>query len=98
VGSEINHALNLHKPVLVLVSDKYEDKISPIISGNPSETLFLQFYNEDNLKYKVSDFVKYVCATKKRKGKIIVIDGGDDSGKSIQKNSSCFVFKMKTLR
>lgn len=84
VGSEIAHALNLNKPVLVLVSTKYEDKISPMISGNPSDTLFLQYYQEDNLKYKISDFIKYINSLAKRKGKLIVIDGGDGSGKSTQ--------------
>jgi dTMP kinase len=86
VGSEITYALNLNKPVLVLVSTHYEDRISPMVKGDPSESLFLRFYNDDNLKYKIADFISYVQTAKKRRGKLIVIDGGDGSGKTTQAN------------
>ena len=84
VGAEITYAVQLNKPILILVSTKYEDRISPMIKGDPSELLFFRFYNEDNLQYKIRDFVDYITATMKRKGKLIVIDGGDGSGKTTQ--------------
>ncbi len=95
VGSEITLALQLRKPVLVLVSTEYEDRISPMIAGNPSETLFLQYYNPENLKYKISDFISHVKSIQNRKGKLIVIDGGDGSGKTVQAKLLVSYFKKK---
>lgn len=97
VGSEITYALNLNKPVLVLVSTHYEDRISPMIQGDPSETLFIRFYNDDNLKYKIGDFITYVQIAKKRHGKLIVIDGGDGSGKTTQATLLVDYLKSKNL-
>ena len=47
VGSEIVYALSLDKPVLVLVMAGYEDKISPMVSGNPSENLYIEYYKKE---------------------------------------------------
>jgi 2'-deoxynucleoside 5'-phosphate N-hydrolase len=44
VGSEIVYALSANKPVLAMVRTDFEDKISPILLGNPSENLFLEYY------------------------------------------------------
>lgn len=84
VGGEIVYALSLGKPVLALVHTKFEDHISPMLAGNPSENLFIEFYEEDSVKNKLNDFVKHIEKIKKRKGKLIVIDGGDGSGKTTQ--------------
>lgn len=84
VGGEIVYALSLGKPVLALVHTKFEDHISPMLAGNPSENLFIEFYEEDSVKNKLSDFIKHIEKIKKRKGKLIVIDGGDGSGKTTQ--------------
>ncbi|MCX6732590.1 MAG: nucleoside 2-deoxyribosyltransferase [Candidatus Roizmanbacteria bacterium] len=84
VGGEIVYALSLGKPVLALVHTKFEDHISPMLAGNPSENLFIEFYEEDSVKNKLSDFIKHIEKVKKRKGKLIVIDGGDGSGKTTQ--------------
>ncbi len=84
VGGEIVYALIKNKPVLALVVENHEDKISPMIVGNPSDNLFLEFYNLDNLSYKIRNFIKYIFTTKKRKGSLIVIDGGNGSGKTTQ--------------
>ncbi|MFZ2205936.1 MAG: nucleoside 2-deoxyribosyltransferase [Microgenomates group bacterium] len=84
VGGEIVYALSLGKPVLALVHTKFEDHISPMVAGNPSENLFIEFYEEDSIGNKLNDFIKHVEKIKKRKGKLIVIDGGDGSGKTTQ--------------
>lgn len=84
VGSEITYALSKEKPVLALVFDGYEEKISPIITGNPSENLFIEYYNFDKLTFIIRDFFKHVEISLAKKGKLIVIDGGDGSGKSVQ--------------
>ncbi len=84
VGGEIVFALSLGKPVLALVYKKFEDHISPMLAGNPSENLFIEYYDEDSVKNKLNDFIKHIEEIKKRKGKLIVIDGGDGSGKTTQ--------------
>ena len=84
VGGEIVYALSLGKPVLALVHTKFEDHISPMVAGNPSENLFIEYYDEDSIKNKLNDFIKHIEKIKKRKGKLVVIEGGDGSGKTTQ--------------
>lgn len=84
VGSELAYALTLDKPVLALFYKESENKLSPMISGNPSDHLFVEHYDEDNVKVLINNFLKYVRETKKHKGKIIVIEGADGSGKATQ--------------
>ena len=84
VGSEVTYALANNKPVLALVLKGYEDKISPIIAGNPSENLFLEYYNLDNLQFILNDFLNHIKNIKNKRGKLIVIDGEDGSGKTTQ--------------
>ena len=97
VGSEIVYALSKHKPVFALVSEGYENKISPIIAGNPSDNLFLEIYTENRLLYIVKDFIAHVKTLKKRLGKLIVIDGGDGSGKTTQANLLVEFLKSKKI-
>lgn len=91
VGAEIVYALNENKPVLAMVRNDYEDKISPILLGNPSENLFFEYYR--NYEYKIildkfidnmSVLVKHSKILRQKNGKLIVIEGGDGSGKTTQ--------------
>jgi len=91
VGSEIVYALSLRKPVLVLVMAGYEDRISPMVTGNPSEDLYIEYYKKSNYAQIISRFIKNIKILLKHrnilkmsKGKLIVIDGGDGSGKTTQ--------------
>ncbi len=84
VGSEIVYALVKNKPVLALVYKDLEDKISPMIAGNPSDNLFFEHYSSDNLPYILHNFINHIKTAKKRKGFLIVIDGGNGSGKTTQ--------------
>ena len=47
VGGEIVYALSLGKPVLALVHTKFEDHISPMVAGNPSENFFIEYYDDE---------------------------------------------------
>lgn len=84
VGGEIIYALNHSKPVLGLLFKDGENKISPIIEGNPADIFFLERYNFDKLPYILKHFIQYISNLKKRQGKLIVIEGGDGSGKTVQ--------------
>jgi dTMP kinase len=84
VGGEIVYALVQNKPVLALFYQDAENLLSPMIAGNPSDHLYLEHYDDDNISLKVKNFLNEVGVLKKRKGRLIVIDGGDGSGKATQ--------------
>lgn len=84
VGGQIVYALTIDKPVLSLIYKENSDEITPMLSGNPSEHLFLEHYDEKNLKYALENFFEHVEFLSKNIGKLIVIDGGDGSGKATQ--------------
>lgn len=84
VGGEIVYALVHNKPVIALFYKEAENTLSPMIAGNPSDHLYLEHYEDDNIGLKLKHFFEEVQTLKKRKGKLIVIDGGDGSGKATQ--------------
>ncbi len=84
VGGEIVYALIKGKPVLALFYKEVEDKLSPMVEGNPSENLYLEHYDDNNINFVLERFLQHVQSGKDRKGKIIVIEGGDGSGKTTQ--------------
>lgn len=84
VGLLIGYALQKKKPVLALLYKDTENKISPLIEGHPSQNLFLEHYSEDNVKNVIKKFFHHLEVNNKRKGKLIVIDGSDASGKKTQ--------------
>lgn len=84
VGSEIVYALTKNKHVLALFYKDCENRLSPMIAGNPSDNLYLEHYDEDNLKIILKKFLSHVKNHRSRRGKLIVIDGADGSGKKTQ--------------
>lgn len=84
VGGEIVYALMQHKPVLALFYKDAENLLSPMIMGNPSDHLYLEHYDMNNLPIIVKNFINQVKTLRQRQGKLIVIDGGDGSGKTVQ--------------
>lgn len=84
VGGELVYALTHHKPVLALFYKDAKNELSAMIAGNPSDHLFLEHYDEDSLQIILKKFLRQVDIEKKRRGKLIVIDGGDGSGKTTQ--------------
>lgn len=84
VGGELVYALTHHKPVLALFYKDATNELSTMISGNPSDHLFLEHYDEDSLPILLKHFLEQVDVEKNRRGKLIVIDGGDGSGKTTQ--------------
>ncbi|MEI6327508.1 MAG: nucleoside 2-deoxyribosyltransferase [Candidatus Roizmanbacteria bacterium] len=84
VGGEIVYALTQGKKVLALLEEGSDRKLSPMLMGNPSDNLYKTFYCIDRLDYIIKDFLDFFTKTTRRKGKFIVIDGGDGSGKGTQ--------------
>jgi len=84
VGGELVYALTHHKPVLALFYKDAPNRLSAMITGNPSDHLFLEHYDDDNVDIILKRFLKQVAVEKDRRGKLIVIDGGDGSGKTTQ--------------
>lgn len=97
VGGEIVYALSLNKPVLILIDTRFEDHISPMLVGNPSENLFVEYYDTENARLKVNDFITHVSKSLGRKGKLIVVDGGDGSGKTTQAKMLVDYLKRKQI-
>lgn len=86
VNKEIIRVLENDKPVLALLAAHHEDKLSPTLTANQSENLYLEYYTDESLTYIIRDFIKHIKTQKSRKGKLIVMDGGDGSGKTVQTN------------
>ncbi len=84
VGGELVYALTHHKPVLALFYKDAPNELSTMIIGNPSDHLYLEHYDEMSLPIILKHFLEQVVIEKDRKGKLIVIDGGDGSGKTTQ--------------
>ena len=85
VGFLIGNALKEKKTVLALLYGETDEKnISPFLEGHPSQNLFLEHYTEDNLKVVLKKFFHHIDVNNKRKGKLVVIDGSDSSGKKTQ--------------
>lgn len=97
VGGEIVYALMHHKPVLALFYKDAKNLLSPMISGNPSDDLYLEHYEMDNLHLILKNFLAQVKTIEKRKGKLIVIDGGDGSGKTVQSQLLLDYLKKKNV-
>jgi dTMP kinase len=84
VGGELVYALSHHKPVLALFYKDAANELSAMITGNPSDHLYLEHYDEESLPIILKHYLAQVLVEKNRHGKLIVIDGGDGSGKTTQ--------------
>lgn len=97
VGGEIVYALTHNIPVLALIAEANDDTLSPMLLGNPSENLYIEHYTDKNLRYIVANFLKHVTDIQKRKGHLIVLDGGNGSGKATQSKLLQTYFKKHEL-
>lgn len=97
VGGQIVYALTKNIPVLALIYKENTNQITPMISGNPSDSLYTEHYDDDNLDFVLKDFLKHIKNLKKEKGLLIVIDGADGSGKATQAKLLIEYFKKQHI-
>jgi len=78
----MEHALKHGIPVVALFYKDSKRLVPMMVKGHPQ--LFLENYDLDNIKSILDDYFHFFKTQKKRKGKLIVIDGPDGSGKATQ--------------
>ncbi|MFH1561351.1 MAG: hypothetical protein ABID04_02095 [Patescibacteria group bacterium] len=92
-GFLVSQALSLKKPVLGL----FEGTLSGSAEFNwkNDDLLFTECFNRDNIHSIIDHFLIFVKRERGRKGKLIVIEGGDGSGKATQLEALVNYFKSK---
>lgn len=78
----IEHGLEHKKPVIALFYKDAPHELPPMVAGHPE--LFVDHYDEDNIGSVLRHFFKFVEQKERRRGKLIVLDGIDASGKGTQ--------------
>lgn len=78
----MEHALKKGKPVVALFYEDAKREVSMMIKGHPQ--LFVENYDLNNIKSILDHYFRFFKKQKKRKGKLIVVDGTDGSGKATQ--------------
>ncbi|MCR4326566.1 MAG: hypothetical protein NUV52_02845 [Candidatus Roizmanbacteria bacterium] len=84
IGGIVVYALTKGIPTLALVFENEKGNLPPMLAGNPSDSLFIEHYSNQNISICLRTFFEHVHTNQTRKGKVIVIDGGDGSGKATQ--------------
>lgn len=78
----MEQALEAGKPVLALFYKEAEHPLPMMIKGHPE--LYVEHYNKDNIHAILKKNFNHFNQMKFKKGKLIVIDGADGSGKATQ--------------
>ena len=78
----IEHALEKGIPVLALFYKEAEHELPLMLKGHPE--LYVEHYDENNLKVTLKKNLDHFASRNTRKGRLIVIEGTDGSGKATQ--------------
>lgn len=78
----VEHALSVGKPVLALYYKDSEMPLPMMIAGHPE--LYVAHYSKGNVRTVLKKNLEYFGSMNHRKGKLVVIDGTDGSGKGTQ--------------
>ncbi|MFH1244828.1 MAG: hypothetical protein V1487_04645 [bacterium] len=78
----IEHAIASDKPVLALYYKDAEVPLPMMIEGHPE--VYVAHYTKGNIRTVLKKNLDYFVVMSRRKGKLIVIDGTDGSGKGTQ--------------
>lgn len=82
--ADIQKLLANHKIVLGLNNGEDDDPFVKLFSRLYLENYYSHQYSSENLCFVLFDFLSHIQKERRRKGKLIVIDGGDGSGKGTQ--------------
>ena len=91
----MEHALKKGRPVLALFFQEADHPLPLMIQGHPD--LYVAHYDDDSLKNVLKKNLDHLEQMKSRKGKLIVIDGADGSGKATQTERLVAYFKKHHL-
>lgn len=78
----MEHALSKGKPVLALFYKEAATPLPFMIAGHPD--LYVAHYSKGNVRTVLKKNLDYFVSMHERKGKLVVIDGTDGSGKGTQ--------------
>jgi len=92
----MEHALERDIPVLALFYKDTDQPLPVMIKGHPE--LYVKHYDEDNLKIVLKNNLKHFQQMNGKKGKLVVIDGADGSGKATQTKKLLAYLKKKKIR
>jgi len=92
----MEYALDIGKPVLVLFYKDNGGSLPIMIKGHPE--LYVEHYDEDNLHAVLKKNLSHFKQMKRKKGKLIVIDGADGSGKATQTKKLLKYLKKKRVK
>lgn len=92
----IEHALDNDKPVLALFYKETDHPLSLMLKGHPE--LYSEHYDEDNLHAILKKNLEHFKQLEKKKGKLVVIDGADGSGKGTQTKKLLQYLKKQRIK
>lgn len=92
----IEHALEQGKPVLALFYKETDQPLPMMIAGHPE--LYLEHYDDENFGLVIKRNLKHFSQMSQKKGKLIVIDGADGSGKATQTQLLVEHFKKQRIK
>ena len=92
----MEHALESGKPVLALFYKEVDHPLPMMIKGHPE--LYVEHYDEDNIHSILKKNLEHFKQMKRKKGKLIVIDGADGSGKATQTKKLLKYLKKNKLK
>lgn len=78
----MEHAISTDKPALALYYKDADKPLPMMIEGHPE--VYVAHYTKSNIRTVLKKNLDYFVVMSKRKGKLVVIDGTDGSGKGTQ--------------
>jgi len=92
----MERALDFSKPVLALFYKDNGVVLPPMVRGNPE--LYSEHYDENNIYSILKKNLQHFKQMKSRKGRLVVIDGADGSGKATQTKKLLNYLKKQKIK